>query len=773
MKESKQSTASILPQQSKFTKERQNAIILNEYESSLLNQQDIFQQYAENCDDVIYQFSLDLTKILYLNPAAETIWDISCTNLQQNPQLWFESMHPEDRAIVRDAILDMVKENKQNLWLEYRIKKADGTILYLNDNIVLIKDAKGDAYCVMGTIANISKSVQIKKYTAISEQILSVIENERGIELISEIILKITCGAFNWAEGEVWVLDNASKSLYCLKMWHKLSEGAKEFYEMKNKLILKEGTGFPGEVIRNNFPTLVTDFPKHKEYFRGKVAAKAHLQSAFGLPIVYQGKIIGVMIFFSKEIKSIDQDEVKIMQRITEIYGHALQQQLNDEKFNYLILHDDLTGLLNRNGLERLLTQCIKDVDSNMLAVIFIDLDRFKLINETMGFDIGDLLLKTIAIKLRDQLSDSFKVMANIGADRFVLVADKIKNVKQIQALIDRTLAVFIRPFNIKDKEIYSTVSIGISVYPYDGDNMTTLLKNADIALYQAKASGGSAVQFCTTTLQKTVLNALDIENGLRHALNENQLKLYYQPKVDIKTGDIVGVEALIRWQDPKIGFRLPNSFISIAEESDLIIQIGEWVFHEICYHFPLCELHLPVSVNISARQFKKRYDLVGFISNLINKLSIPPILLDIEVTESALIEDAERSSEVLNVLKKIGITVTIDDFGTGYSSFEYLKKFQPDRIKIDKSFIDLIPYDIHSVAIVRAMIALSKALEIKIIAEGVEREDQLKILIEEGCDEIQGFYFAKPMPLYELNELILNATKLKFPAKGITPEAK
>lgn len=758
----------ILNKLDQLSQERNNLISkLTGYERLLAKKSDIFLSYADTVADPVYQFSIDLTKIIYINPAAEKMWGISQSVLQETPSLWYESIHIEDRAMVHESILDMIKNNKKEIIIQYRLYKSDGTIVYVNDRIVLVKDIENKAYCIMGIVVDVSNFIKLKKNSFVYEQLLNTIRSEYDSDVISEMILKVTCNSFGWHEGEIWILDQISEQLYCIKIWHDKPDTIKELYEESFKLKIKVGSGFVGQVLRNNFPTLVTDFPEHKDYYRGKSVAKANLISALGLPIFFEGKNIGVMVFFSRDVKKIDQNEIQVLQNISNILGPIVDKKLDDKKLNYMTLHDGLTGLLNRNGLEAALSKCIDKAattKTNMITIIFTDIDRFKLINQNMGFEVGDLLLKSIATKYREKLSDDIKIMSYIGGNKFILISDNIQNPEKIQLLVDRILSIINMPFIIKDKEIFVTLSIGVSIYPFDGLDHLSLLKNADIALYHAKAKGGNTVQYSTRTLAKAVSDTLTIENGLRHALAENQFVLHYQPKVDLKTGVIVGVEALVRWQIPQGGLNLPNTFIHIAEQSDLIVYISEWVLLEVCYHFPLLALQVPVAINISAQQFKKQYDIVSFITNLVKKLSIPPHFIEIEITESVLADDAQRSMEILTAFRNMGISIAIDDFGTGYSSFEYLQRFQPNRIKIDKSFIDNVTTDPSAAAIVRAIIALSKALKIKVIAEGVENEEQLKFLINEDCDEIQGYYFAKPLPIYELNQLIVNSTKLKFP---------
>lgn len=736
---------------------------VKEYERLLSLEPEQFLQYAEKIGDIFYQTSLDLSRILYLNPAAEKILEICHAASGNNSDLLFDCIHSEDRALVKNALHDMVEKVKERCKLEYRLKRSDGSVLYVLNEAVLIKGEDGKPASIMGVIIDITRYVKAQKNQLIYEQVLFAIKDNKSIELLLNAILKTTCHAFDWDVGEIWILDKDVKSFYCIATYHKFAKELEEFYELSRRLIIQENTGFQGYIIEKNAPVFISDFPSHEEYYRSELAEKTGVNAAFGLPIVYDNKVLGVMSLFSREAKIQDVNQSPQMLWVASMLGQIIQHNMSNDKLLYITQHDDLTGLLNRNGLEDVLKEHIEGAGTRLIAVIMMDLDRFSLINDSMGFDVADILLKELALKFKEDVGDMTYTIANLGGDHYVFVSDYLTSAERIKFILDRIQVSLSQRFIIKDQEIHLTASMGVSIYPYDGMDTITLLRNADIALKQAKLEGGNTVQFLTRALQETLSNAMKTERGLRHALSENQLRVYYQPKVDLKSGEIVGLEALIRWEDPAYGLRLPDSFLRVAEESDLIVYMGEWVLMEVCYHFPLIDLQLPVAINLSARQFKKQYNLVNFITELTRKLSVSPALLELEVTESQLMENPKNALETLLPLKKMGITIAIDDFGTGYSSFDYLRRFKVDRLKIDKSFIDGLPFDAESVAIVRAMIVLSHALGMKVIAEGVERADQLKFLRQEGCDEMQGFYFSKALSIYELKALLASGAKLEL----------
>lgn len=760
----KVSTNGISTQLDKIAAQRDELISkIKKYEKLLKEQPQSILQYLEKISTPFYQLSIDLKKITYINPAAEKLINSSRQEIYQNPNLWFQSICEEDRPTVIQALQDMVKNKENEILLEYRIKIPDETNVYVADRATLINDSQGNQICIMGFISDLSGLFTARREMLLYDQILNVAHTEKSIEIAIEAILRISCLSFGWDEGEVWLIEQSTNSLYCIKIWHRLHDEIKEFYEKSYQLKIDIKEGFQGEVIRSNLPTLVTDYGKNKQFIRGDFATKAGLKSAFGLPIRHQGKILGVLMYFSKSLKKLTHEEINTSEKISTILADVIQNKYSKDQMLYITHHDNLTGLINRVGLEEFLKAEIIKNTNKPIALIMIDFDRFKKINESMGFDVGDSVIKNIATKFNEYLSDVFSTIANIGGDQFVFVLSDIKRPEKIAPLVERIKSIVKTPLMINDKSILLAISAGVSIYPYDGEDFLTLLKNADVALNHAKSSGGDSVQYFSEILQKTATKTIELEDSLRRALVENDFRLYYQPKVDLKSGNIVGVEALLRWQSPNEGLLLPGSFITVAEQSDLIVYIGEWVLLEVCRYFPFDHLHIPVSVNFSARQFQIQHDIVKVIKLILEKLSLQPSYLEIEVTESQLMSDPARSAEVLASLRKMGLSIAVDDFGTGYSSFQYLKQFKPNRIKIDKSFIDGLPADRENAGIVKAIIALCKSLDIKVIAEGVENADQLRFLIDEGCDEMQGFYFSKPLPIYDLIYLVDSKKKLNY----------
>ncbi|MGH8642609.1 MAG: putative bifunctional diguanylate cyclase/phosphodiesterase, partial [Burkholderiales bacterium] len=388
------------------------------------------------------------------------------------------------------------------------------------------------------------------------------------------------------------------------------------------------------------------------------------------------------------------------------------------------------------------------------LALLFVDLDRFKTVNDTLGHEAGDRLLQITAQRLYDCLRET-DTMARQGGDEFVVLMDELTDREPITRVSQRILDAVGEPFIIDGQEIHLTASIGISVYPEDG---RTLLKNADIAMYRAKDKGKNNYQFYSTQMDNYSVERLSLESGLRRALEREEFVLHYQPKVNIASGLITGMEALLRWQHPELGWVAPGRFIPIAEENGLILPIGAWVLKTACIQNRAWQRQgvrrFPVAVNLSPRQFAGE-TLLDDVKAALDASGLAPVDLELEITESMVMNNPEQAVKLLQQLKELGINVAIDDFGTGYSSLAYLKRFPIDSVKVDRSFVEDIPDDVDSMAIAQAVIAMAHNLRLKVVAEGVESEAQLGFLRGEGCDEIQGHYFCEARAASEISAIM------------------
>src|SRR5260221_5659867 len=429
--------------------------------------------------------------------------------------------------------------------------------------------------------------------------------------------------------------------------------------------------------------------------------------------------------------------------------------ELAGYEIEHLAYHDALTGLPNRPlFVDRLIVALAQAGRADQkLAVFFLDLDRFKDINDSLGHSIGDSLLKAVAERIRRCVREGDTV-ASLGGDEFTLLIPRVEQVEDVAKIAQKVIETLKIPFVINEQELFLTTSIGISLFPNDGIDPETLVRNADSAMYRAKEQGRDNYQLYAPAMNARALERLALENMLRRALKQKELVVYYQPLIDLASGSIFGVEALVRWEHPERGLLLPAPLVSAAGGSGLIIPIGDWVLRTACRQACIwnkrLDSELTVSVILSARQFSQP-DLVAQVRSALQETGLRPELLELEITESNAMQNAENTIHTLRELKDAGVRISMDDFGTGYSSLNYLKRFPIDTLKLDQSFVRDVATDARDAAIVSAVIAMAHSLDLKVVAEGVETAEQLAFLRQRHCDTIQGFYFSAPLPADDL----------------------
>jgi diguanylate cyclase (GGDEF)-like protein len=467
-------------------------------------------------------------------------------------------------------------------------------------------------------------------------------------------------------------------------------------------------------------------------------------------------------------------DEIGTLATAFEAMAGSIRK--SDEQIRYVAYHDTLTGLPNRAMFQEYLNHVIAHARRNQtqFALLFLDIDDFKRINDTLGHETGDLLLQEVSERLSNYMRDTDYVarigrfdepdefLARLGGDEFILLLPDISDQHAPGALAHRMIEALSRPFSIADQEFHVSASIGITLYPSDGKQGHELVKNADIAMYHAKDLGKNNYQYYLESMNSLAHERLALENKLRGALENHQLCLYYQPQVDAASGRIVGVEALLRWLDPDQGLIPPDIFIPVAESSGLILSIGEWVIKEACRQAKAWQKaglgNIVVSVNISGVQFA-RQSVPDIIKAALSETRLPPEYLEAEITESVIMDQPERAVDQLSAIKDLGIGIALDDFGTGYSSFSYLHRFPIDTLKIDRSFISDICKKTEHAEIVAAIIAMSHILQLRVVAEGIEEEQQLRLLADRDCDVVQGYLFSRPLPADEIAQLLTRRT--------------
>ena len=437
------------------------------------------------------------------------------------------------------------------------------------------------------------------------------------------------------------------------------------------------------------------------------------------------------------------------------------QRKEAEQQIEYQAYHDALTGLANRRLFQEHLSLALALAQrrTSTVAVLFLDLDHFKVINDSLGHTIGDELLREISRRLRGSVREGDTV-ARVGGDEFTVVLQELPGGDAAAVVAQKILRTVAEPIEIGGHRLYVTTSIGITLFPEDGDDAETLLRHADTAMYRAKAEGRNTYQMATRELSRTTHERMMLENGLHHALEHGEFALLYQPQIESDDGElsIVGMEALLRWNHPQRGVVTPEHFIGLAEDRGLILPIGDWVIREACHAARRFHDHgfprFRVAVNLSARQFRDP-SLLSTVESALADSGIDPRTLELEITESVAMQDVELTMSALTEFRKRGVTIAIDDFGTGHSSLSYLKRFPIDALKIDKGFVLDLPDKFEDAAIVSSVIQLANGLGLRVIAEGVEKREQLDFLRDAGCRELQGYYFSYPVPLEEVEKLV------------------
>lgn len=651
-------------------------------------------------------------------------------------------------------------------------RKQDDTVLWLSLNAQpLFDESDTTPSGVVTTITDITQRKQVEKRQAMEYAITRVItEAETLAEAIPKIIQTI-CETMEWHCGARWQWDKETGLLRCIECWGIDTPEIREFMAENAKWIMKlestSGRGLVRRVYSTGQPAWIADLSQENGLLRAPLVIKAGLHGAFGFPLLLGNEVLGVMEFLHRDVRKPGDMLQQIAQSIGSQIGQFMARRQAEERVRHLAHYDELTGLPNRSMFNQRLAHALAQARRNdkPLAILFIDLDRFKNINDTLGHDAGDRVLKEVAERLRSCLRES-DTAGRLGGDEFVVLIEELSQPVYVAGVAQKILAAVAKPLILDAQEFHLTASIGISAYPDDSKDMQSLLKNADIAMYRAKEQGRNNYQFYSAQMNVHTLERLALESNLRRALERNEFLLHYQPKVDIGSGRITGMEALVRWQQPAKPLILPAQFISLAEETGLIVPIGEWVLKTACAQNKSWQEHglppLRVAVNLSARQFGHE-TLLQDVARVLNETGLDPTALEFEITESMVMHNPEHAVKLLTKLKAMGIQLSIDDFGTGYSSLNYLKRFPIDSVKIDRSFIQDLPGDGDDAAITRAIIAMAHSLRLKVIAEGVETEEQLSFLRNHGCDEMQGNYFSKPLPE---NEFFAYCRTVPLPAK-------
>jgi diguanylate cyclase (GGDEF)-like protein/PAS domain S-box-containing protein len=633
---------------------------------------------------------------------------------------FLKSVHPGDRKKV-EQVLKGLTELTDGISLEHRIIKPDGSEGVVSQVAELIQGPNNEPRALAGAVQDIT---ELKKSEQRTRLLARVVENTiEGIMVTDE-------------KASIVLVNQAFTAITGYEA--KQVVGA-------NPRILSSGR-HPGDYYQRMWRSLLKE-----GYWQGEIWNKrkdATLYPAW------------LTITAVKDHKDRVSHYVGVFHDITEV-------KRNERKIAFQAYHDALTGLPNRLLFHDRLQMAIAHANRKglHLAVMFLDLDNFKDINDSLGHHVGDLLLEKVARRISRWVRGEDTV-ARLGGDEFIMLLLGSEKGVQAEKVAQRILHSLAEPFYIKEHELFITGSIGITIYPTDGKDPQTLLSNADLAMYQAKDQGRSTYRLFTREMNQKVMQRVSMEAALRQALEKGEFRVYYQPQVDLETGAMVGAEALLRWKRPGMGILGPDEFIPLAESTGLIVPIGEWVLAQACFQARTWHDQgfkgLLVSVNLSPRQFQQP-NLVSQIKSILKQTRLDPACLELEVTESVVMQNVDEAIQIMSRLCKLGVRLSLDDFGRGYSSLYYLKRFPMHTLKIDRSFVRDITLDQAGAAIVNTIIDMSGNLSLKVVAEGVETKEQLNFLRHNRCDQIQGFLFCRPIPQKDLTALMTEGKKLEL----------
>ena len=514
----------------------------------------------------------------------------------------------------------------------------------------------------------------------------------------------------------------------------------------------------------------ISDFETETRFLASPILRAHGIRSAVEVLIWGAGEPYGVIGAYHREPNRFNADSANFVQSVSNTLAAAIDRRNAEEQLSHMAQFDSLTGLPNRSLFLDRLGQTLIEADRSKLTVgvMFIDVDRFKNVNDSLGHAAGDHLLTRIAERLNANIRPG-DTISRLSGDEFALSLAHMAREDDAAIVAQKILLALESPFEVHGSSVYVSVSVGISLYPYDGEDPDVLLINADTAMYRAKESGRNGYRFFTAKMNEHIFTRLRNESELRGALGRGDYRVYYQPKINLETHAISGMEALLRWNAPSRGFVSPEEFVPLLEESGLIVPVGKWVIETVCKQIRDWRDQginpRPVAINLSACQFRQA-DLDVSVCDIIEASGIESNLLEFELTESTLMRDSNAAVETLNRMKARGIKLSIDDFGTGYSSLSYLKRFPLDALKIDRTFINHVTTDPDDQALALAIIKLAHSLQLKVVAEGVENEAQLEFLLEHDCDEIQGFYFSRPLPAEEITDMLREDRHLERPVK-------
>jgi diguanylate cyclase (GGDEF)-like protein/PAS domain S-box-containing protein len=712
----------------------------------------------------------------YVSSQIEKILGYSSEEFLADPKLWGRLLHPDDRERALTAETEASARAGLSGAVEYRMRSRAGEDVWVLDQAVLEADEDGIKVW-HGVLYDISERKQAEQdlQRSLSQQAVVARLGERALQDSDpESLMRAAVSLVGEIDGIqsacIWELGREGRRLNLRAGFEDEAVGA-------GRRVSAGRSSHAGAALDSGEPTIVAEWEKDARYTMPPVLRAVGAASSLAVTIDGTDRPFGVLDVHAAEPNRFTTKDAPFVQAVANVLADAFERHAADQALRHRVLHDSLTGLPNRLSFVDSLGESLSKaaLSGSPVGILFIDLDHFKLINDSLGHHAGDALLRAVAPRLRAHLRPG-DIVARFGGDEFGILIDHLADVGEAISIADRVAAAFSHSFSIDGVEHFITASIGVAVTrasDRQSVNAELLIRDADAAMYRAKEGGRARCELFDAEMRAGAMRRLELERELRHALDRDELVLYYQPVVDLRSGEITGLEALVRWRHPERGLLDPSEFVSIAEDSGLIEPIGRWVQEQACLQALKWHQQRPdsrpfdVAINLSARQVAHR-NLPATVEDIIARTGLDPVNLRLEITESVLVEESVTAVSSLEALNEIGVRLVLDDFGTGYSSLAYLNRFPFHALKIDRSFVDGLGIEQERTAIVEAIVGMARALSLEFIAEGVESEVQLAELRRLGCDYAQGHLFHPAMPAGEVTRLLREGA---LDYSGISPD--